>query len=67
MHESLEAIAQGVNELPPVYATDFPALHTVASIANQCHPLMMHTYKPVLTTGDGDCMYHALSRVVCGS
>ena len=28
---------------------------------------MMQTYKPVLTTGDGDCMYHALSRVVCGS
>lgn len=28
---------------------------------------MLHTYKPVLTTGDGDCMYHALSRVVCGS
>ena len=28
---------------------------------------MLQTYKPVLTTGDGDCMYHALSRVVCGS
>ena len=28
---------------------------------------MMQTYKPVLTTGDGNCMYHALSRVVCGS
>ena len=37
------------------------------SIENQCHPLMLRTYKPVLTTGDGDCMYHALSRVVCGS
>ena len=50
-----------------MYATDFPALHTAASVVNQCHPLMMQTYKPVLTTGDGDCMYHALSRVVCGS
>ena len=36
------------------------------SVGNQCHPLLQ-AYKPVLTTGDGDCMYHALSRVVCGS
>ena len=67
MREALEALAEAVNSLPPVYAVDFPRLHTAVSIVNQCHPLMMQTYKPVLTTGDGDCMYHALSRVVCGS
>ena len=67
MHEALKAIAEAVNSLPPVYVNDFPALPTAVSIGNQCHPLMLHTYKPVLTTGDGDCMYHALSRVVCGS
>ena len=67
MHEALEAIAEAVNALPAVYAADFPALPTAVSVSNQCHPLMMQTYKPVLTTGDGDCMYHALSRVVCGS
>ena len=53
-----EAIAQAVNALPPVYANDF---------ANQFHPLMLQTYKPVLTTVDGGCMFHALSRIVCGS
>ena len=66
MHEALEAITK-VNSLPPVYANDFPALPRAVSVGNQCHPLISQTYKPVLTTGDGDCMYHALSRVVCGS
>ena len=67
MHEAFEAIVQAVNALPPVYASHFSALPTAMSVSNQCHPLMLQTYKPVLTTGDGDCMYHALSRVVCGS
>ena len=57
MHEAFEAIAQALNVLPPVYATDFPALPRAASVGNQCHPLILHTYKPVLTTGDGDCMH----------
>ena len=69
MHEALEAIVEAVNALPAVYATNFLTLPTAVSVANQCHPMtkMLQTYKPVLTTGDGDCMYHALSRVVCGS
>ena len=64
MGEAIEAIAQA---LPTTFATDFPHLPVAVSIANKCHPLMLQTYKPVLTTGDGDCMYHALSSVVCGS
>ena len=64
MHVAFEAIAQAVNALPPVYATALPG---AVSVGNQYHPLMLQTYKPVLTTGDGDCMYHTLSRVVCGS
>ena len=67
MGESIEAIVQALNALPVTFAADFPRLPVAMSIANKCHPLMLQTYKPVLTTGDGDCMYHALSRVVCGS
>ena len=67
MHEALEAIAQAVNALPPVYVNDLPGLPTAISVTNQFHPLMLQTYKPVLTTADGDCMLHALPRVVCGS
>ena len=67
MGEAIEAIVQAPDALPTTFATDFPRLPVAASIANKCHPLMLQTYNPVLTTGDGDCMYHALSRVVCGS
>ena len=47
----MEAITEAVNSLPPVYSTEFPWLPTAASVVSQCHPLMMQTYKPVLTTG----------------
>ena len=67
MHEALEAIAQAVNALPPVYANDLPGLSRAVSVANQFNQLKLWTYKPVLTTVDGDCMFHALFRVVCGS
>ena len=67
MGEAIEAIVQALNALPTTFATDLPRLPVAVSIANKCHPLMLQTYKPVLTTGDGDCMCHALSSVVCGS
>lgn len=67
MGGAIEGVAQALNALPDVFATDFPRMPSAVSIANECHPLMLQTYKPVLTMGDGDCMYHALSRGVCGS
>ena len=66
MHEALESI-QAVNALPPVYANELPGLPRAVSVANQFHSLMLQTFKPVLTTADGDCMFHALFGVVCGS
>ena len=63
----LDLIVESVNALPPLYADDSPQLPLASSIASLCHPLFLQTYKPVVTTADGDCMYHALSRVVCGS
>ena len=53
MHEAFEVIVQAVNALPPVYATNLPALPRAVSVGIQCHPLMLQTYKPVLTTGMG--------------
>ena len=67
MHAALKAITESVNSLPTIYASDFPALPRAVSVAYQCHSLMLQTYKLVLTTGTGDCMYYALSQVVCGS
>ena len=59
-------IVQAVNALPPVYATNLPALPRAVSVGIQCHPLMLQTYKPVLTTGMGIACTMP-SRVVCGS
>ena len=55
MHEALalEAIVQAIVALPPIYATDFPALPTALLAAS-----VTHCYK------HRDCMYHALFRVV---
>ena len=55
MGEAIEAIVQALNALPTTFATDFPRLPVAVSIANKCHPLMLQTYKPVLTTGDVSC------------
>lgn len=67
MGGAIELVAQGLNTLPTVFATSFPGMCLATSIASQCHPLTLHTYKPIVTTGDGNCLYHALSRTVCGS
>ena len=62
-----KCITQSLNALPPTYANAFPRLPLALSVKDLCHPIILQTYKPVLTTADGNCMYHALSRVVCGN
>ena len=48
-------------------------MHTFSSIqqdtraSNRCHPLLLQILKPVRTTGDGNCMYHALSLTLTGT
>ena len=67
MNTALDAVALTINALPTPYASCLPHLCVARSVAAQCHPLMLQTFTPVTTTADGNCMYHALSRVVCGS
>ena len=31
------------------------------------HPILLQTFKPIATTGDGNCMYNALSLAFCGT
>ena len=33
----------------------------------ECHPPFLQTFKPIATTGDGNCMYNALSLAFCGT
>ena len=54
---------QHLNALPPVYASEHGHLALDESVLRlcTCHPLFFQTFKPVQTTGDGSCLYHALS------
>ena len=34
---------------------------------NQCHPVLLQVLKPVVTSGDGNCMFDALSLTIAGT
>ena len=60
---------QHLNALPPVYASEHGHLALDESVLRPCicHPLFFQTFKPVQTTGDGSCLYHALSLTLTGT
>ena len=58
---------QGLNSLPHLYGSQQPQLHKDSSVLDLSHPLLFQTFKPVVTTGDGNCLYHALSLTLTGS
>lgn len=64
---ALEVIVTELNSLPIPYADSFPNLVHETSAYNRCHPLLLRMLKPVRTTGDGNCMYNALSLTLTGS
>lgn len=64
---ALDDVVEALNALPTPFARDFPHLHVATSVASLCHPLLLQTFTPIATTADGNCMYHALSTIVCGS
>ena len=51
-----------INHLPVQDAVYHPNLVTNRSVSNLSHPLLLQTFKPIRTTGDGNCLYHALLR-----
>ena len=62
-----DSIAQHLNNLPFVYASDHPHLQQDSSVLTLGHPLLFETFKPIQTRGDGSCMYHALSLTLTGT
>ncbi len=60
-------IVQQLNSLPYVYASEYPHLQQCNPVLGLCHPLLFQTFKPVITTGDGSCLYHALSLTLTGT
>ena len=62
-----DSIVQQLNGLQYVYASQHSHLQEDSSVLRLCHPLIFQTFKPIQTTGDGSCMYHALSLTLTGT
>ena len=63
----LDQVVQYLNSLPIPYANTLPNLCVDRYVQQECHPLFLQTFKPIKTTGDGNCMYNALSLAFCGT
>ena len=63
----LDQVVQYLNSLPIPYANTLPNLQVDRYVQQECHPLFLQTFKPIKTTGDGNCMYNALSLAFCGT
>ena len=67
IRSALELIVNELNLLPLPYANAFSNIRQDMCASNQCHPLLLEILKPVQTTGDGNCMYNALSLSMTGT
>ena len=63
----LDQVVDSLNSLPTPYANTLPNLDLDIYVQHECHPLLLHTFKPIATTGYGNCMYNALSLCLCGT
>ena len=57
----LDQVVESLNLLPTPFANTLPDLDLDTYVQHECHPLLLHTFKPIATTGNGNCMYNALS------
>ena len=64
---TLERIVDTLNDLPTQFATTRPGLSQDTRATQLCHPLLLETCKPVVTLGDGNCLYRALSLTLTSS
>ena len=62
-----DSIVDGLNALPQVYAAQHAHLSLDNQVLGLFHPALFQTYKPVYTTGDGNCLFHALSLALTGT
>jgi hypothetical protein len=67
MRSSFEFIVRELNSVPCPYANMFPTIQLDTCASNRCHPLLLQILKPIRTTGDGNCMYNALSLTLTGT
>ena len=63
----LDTVVDVFNAMPTQFAESHQHLPVDTTAAWQCHPLLLLTFKPVLTRGDGNCAYNALSLTLISS
>lgn len=62
-----DRIVEHLNNLPHMYASQHTHLEQDVSVLGMTNPLLFQTFKPVQTTGDGSCLFHALSLTLTGT
>ena len=67
-HEwSFNGIVCTLSDILTPYAALLPNLCQDITASNQCHPALLQVLKPIVTSGDGNCMFNALSLTIAGS
>ena len=64
---TLDRVVDILNNMPTQFAESHPQLSQDSVASRQCHPLLLETCKPVVTLGDGNCLYNALSLTLTSS
>ena len=67
IRSTLDLLVNQLNSLSVQYADAHPNLTQDTYASSRCHPLLLQTLKPIETTGDGHCMYNALSLTSTGT
>ena len=67
-HEwSFNRIVCTVSDILTPYAALEPDLCQDIAASNQCHPILLQVLKPIVTSGDGNCLFNALSLTIAGN
>ena len=67
-HEwSFNRIVCTLSDILTPYAALEPDLCQDITASNQCHPALLQVLKPIVTSGDGNCMFNALSLTIAGT
>ena len=67
MMSPLEYLMNELNLLQIPFANVHSNNRQDTCASSRCHPLLLETFKPVQTTGDGNCLYNALSLTLTGT
>ena len=65
--EMLETIVNEVNQLSSPLISKWHQQRIDTTVLNHIHPTMHQLLAPIQTTGQGNCLYNALSTTLCGS